>query len=172
MKLLTGASLSSLLVFFLVFGSGSSWEPSPVAEDAPHQAVLRVVATEEMPFTIEWGSDGWSSTEETEDVVPEGKTYIDYPVPESIVRADGGGFEPIRVSTADGAASWQQEGSLGAILYVEGEYADCSHAASRAVPFSDQFTGIPSVGVGWSGDPQETGGMSKRLTCGLYRWYT
>ena len=165
MKLLTlSASLLGLFLVFGLFGSGPDYS-APEEEGT----TLRIIATEEMPYVIEWEGGGWGS-DGTEGSVPEGEAYVDYPVPDSAFEDDA--IRSIRVETADGAASWQQEGSLGAILYVEGEYADCSHAAARSVPFSDVYTGIPSVVVGWSGDPQETGGMSKRLTCGLYRWYT
>lgn len=125
------------------------WTP-PVAENAPRGAVLRVTAPEGAPYEITWGT----SWESQRDKVPSGDAYVDYAVPDEAVDGDR-----IVASVETGfliAGRPVEDVDLGAVLFVNGEYADCNG-------------GSGSVDIDWSTYDGQ-GFALTRTTCGTHRW--
>ena len=57
--------------------------------------------------------------------------YRDYPVREQAVTYDGRGFDIIIEASGGKPGGYRQEVPLGAVLFVEGEYAYCHGAEGR-----------------------------------------
>ena len=131
------------LIVTLLLGYLFPW-PSPTGE------VLRVEAPEGEPFQIDWGIGAGTQRGE----VPTGSEYVDHTIPTEIAESDDL-FISIRAGSALTYVG-QEEVNVGAILYVDGKYADCSES-------------IDEVGVNWS-SYEELGGTGVRVACGSYRW--
>jgi hypothetical protein len=119
--------LLALTVIPITLGVLFPWQP-PVAEDAPGEAILRVLAPEDEKYRIEWGSGFSKVTDEGEQVDPE-IGYRDYPVRAEAV--DHSGTYDIRIYAGDraedinGYPADKQGISLEAVLFIGGEYANC-----------------------------------------------
>jgi hypothetical protein len=107
----------------LVLGFLFPWEP-PRAEDAPREAVLRVLAPEGEPYDIQWGS-GFSKENQEGEMVDPNLGYRDYPVRDQAKTYDSSGFEIVIEASGGRPGGYREEVSLGAVLFVEGEYAYC-----------------------------------------------
>ena len=111
------------IIIFLTLGFLFPWEP-PVAEDAPQQAVLRVLAPEGEPYDIQWGH-GFSQENVEGEVVDPKLGYRDYPVRNQAVTYDGRGFNIVIEASGGKPGGYREEVPLGDVLFVEGEYAHC-----------------------------------------------
>ena len=138
------------IVVPLTLGYLFPWEP-PVAEDAPRQAVLRVVAPEDATYRIEWGPD--MSPPTTVGKVDPDVGYRDYPVRRAAL--DQGDIV-ITVYAGKNSSVGNNEIDIGAVLFVSGQYAQCDGGAGRV--YITLFV------------DDELGGPLKRTTCGSHRW--
>ena len=111
------------IIYARTLGFLFPWEP-PRAEDAPRQAVLRVLAPEGEPYDIQWGY-GFSQENVEGEVVDPELGYRDYPVRDQAVAYNGRGFNILIEASGGKPGGYREEVSLGAVLFVEGEYAAC-----------------------------------------------
>ena len=164
MKLLTlSAFLLGLFMVFGLFGSGPDYS-APEEEGA----TLRIIATEEVPYTSEWERSFLDPAETTQGHIPKGDGYVDYPVPDEAF--EDVQIREINVQAGDsGTVSWDRRAGLGALLYVDGEIVSCSHAASREHLLVDGYMGIASVRVDWDGHYKA--GLYERNVCKSYRFF-
>ena len=139
----------------LVLGFLFPWDP-PRAEGAPDEAVLRVLAPEEEEYRIEWGSGFSTVTDEGEKVDPE-LGYRDYPLREEA--SDSNRHFQIKVYAGDKAAhpAGNAEVPLGAVLFVSGEYAQCTG-------------GRGAINVSWTLGRKDLGSTTMRTACASYRY--
>jgi hypothetical protein len=117
------------IVIPLTLGFLFPWEP-PLEEGAPDKAVLRVIAPEGEPYRIEWGTGFSRETVEGEEVDPE-LGYRDYPVHPKAVDKSGSYTIWVRAGDEERYRSGNDDIPLGALLFIDGKYADCEGVGVR-----------------------------------------
>jgi hypothetical protein len=148
--------LLASLVIVLGLGFLFPWEP-PVAEDAPQEAVLRVLAPEGETYRIEWGRGFSKEIVEGEQVDP-GLGYRDHPVQADAVDRYGGYNISVYAGDERTHPAGDDEVPLGAVLFVSGEYKYCKGAQSGALHLN------------WTPGEAAGGPALQRMICGSHRY--
>jgi hypothetical protein len=146
--------LIAQIVIPLTLGLLFPWEP-PVAEDAPKEAVLRVLVPEGETYRIEWGTGFEKKTEEG-DVQDPHTRYRDHAVPDEAVDRQGRIIATIYVGIDRYNPAGNNDVAVGAVLFVMGEYADCEG-------------GNGYIFIRWA-PHQELDTGTLRATCGSHRY--
>lgn len=133
-----------LIAVFTFLGWIVGWHDIPES-DSPQSAVLRIQVSDNSGYTIDWPSAG------PEHYGPYEGAYRDHAVPaESFGKY---GLNPMTV-TADGRAPVNNEKSVEALLFLNGEYTTCNSETGQAYIAVDSLT-----------DPGSWGNWG----CGTYR---
>jgi hypothetical protein len=125
-----------VVVAFFAFGLLGAplfaWE-APTAPGSPEEAVVRVVAPEGEPYSIDFG-DG--AVDYPEGVSADGSAYRDHPAPE--------GTDFSRIVFDKEGNEWGEpvwEGDAKVLLFKQGEYAGCNSSGNRSTSSGTVFVG-------------------------------